>query len=176
MTDNRPIVLDASAAIAFVAREDYGSRIEALLSDSGAADRSIIVPQLFWLEVVNALSGRRKWAGAQVLEAIAELDAFDLNTIDHDRALVLLTIDLVERHGLISYDASYLALAIQQDADLLTLDRQLAAAAGPRSIPLDGGHSLAETGETYERGVTWPDYRGASTFLAKLRADALRGT
>lgn len=173
MTDNRAIVLDASAAIAFVAMEEYGSRIQGLLSASGAGNRSIIVPPLFWLEVVNALSGRRKWTGAQVLEAIAELDTFDLDTIDQDRALVLLTIDLVERHGLICYDASYLALAIQQDAGLLTLDRQLGAAAGMRCIPLDGGFGPAETAATYERSVTWPDYRGASAFLAKLRADAL---
>jgi len=50
-----------------------------------------------------------------VLEAIAELDAFELQSIEHDWAFVLLSIDLVERHRLVVYDACYLALAIQLD-------------------------------------------------------------
>jgi hypothetical protein len=83
-------------------------------------------------------------------------------------------VDLVERHRLIAYDAAYLALALQLDAQLLTLDLRLAAAAGPRAIPIEDGHYLAEQGRTYEHDVTWPDYRGASAFLAKLRADAAR--
>jgi predicted nucleic acid-binding protein len=174
MQNARDIVLDASAAIAFVAKEKNGSRIGRLLASFGTADRSIIVPQFFWLEVINGLAGRRKWAGVEVLEAIADLDAFEIETVEQDRSLVVLTIDLVERHGLIAYDAAYLALAIQQDAELLTLDRRLAAAAGPRSVPIDGEHLLAETTAAYDRDVTWPDYGGASAFLAKLRADDVR--
>lgn len=173
MSARREIVLDASAAIAFVAREEPKPRVERELRALGASNTSIVVPAFFWLEIVNALTGRRKWSGAAVVEAIAELDTFDLLTIEQDRAVVVLTIDLVERHGLISYDASYLALAIQRDAQLLTLDRELAAAAGVRAIALSDSHRLAETTGGYEREVTWPDYRGASAFLAKLRADAL---
>lgn len=172
---SRPLVLDASAAVGFLALEPQGQRVERHLREHGAPDGDILVPPFFWLEVINALAGGRKWTGAQVLRAIAELDVFEVATSEQDRGLVLLTLDLVERHRLVAYDAAYLALAIQLDAQLMTLDRRLAAAAGPRAIPLEDGNRLAETAPTYDRDVTWPDYRGASAFLAKLRADALQG-
>jgi predicted nucleic acid-binding protein len=169
------VVLDASAAIAFLLNEEHGPRVERTLRQLQTAAGAVLVPPIFWLEIVNAIAKGRNRVGARVFEAIAEMDALGLETIAQDRALVLLTVDLVERQGLISYDASYLALAIQQDAHLLTLDRRLAAAAGPRAIALGDGRVVAETAPTYEAGVTWPDYRGASALLARLRAEVLTG-
>ena len=46
-------------------------------------------------------------------------------TVDHDGVLAL-----AEATGLTSYDASYLWIARALDAELVTLDRKLAAAAG----------------------------------------------
>jgi hypothetical protein len=76
---------------------------------------------------------------------------------------------------LTAYDAAYLALARTEDADLLTLDDELALAAGDRAVPIGDDHRLHETPAVYEHQVTWPMYKEASAYLAKLRADALRG-
>jgi len=40
---------------------------------------------------------------------------------------------------------------------------------GPGIVP-----KLSETPAVYEHDVTWPNYKGASAFLAKLRAEAAR--
>jgi len=85
----------------------------------------------------------------------------------------MLVIDRVERLGLSAYDALYLATAESLRADLATFDRQLAIAAGSRAITFDEGHGLHETPAVYEHDVTWPSYKGASAYLAKLRAEAL---
>ncbi len=173
MTAICPAVIDASAANALVLDEPAGLRVERILWDWVSSDRSILVPAHFWLEVVNVIGRRPQPSGDIVLAAAHRLDVFGLQTMDVDRPLLLQVIDRVERFGLSSYDAAYLALAESVDADLLTLDRQLAAAAGPRAITVDEGHDLHETPARYEHDVTWPGYKGASAYLARLRAEAL---
>jgi len=101
------------------------------------------------------------------------LDTLGLETVETGRPLLLHAIDRIERHGLTAYDAMYLVLAESIDANLATFDRQLAAAAGPRAITFDESHGLHEPPAVYERDVTWPSYKGASAYLAKLRAEAL---
>ena len=109
----------------------------------------------------------------KVLQAVHGLDALGFQTVDLDRALLILTIDASERYGLTAYDAAYIALAISLDGSLMTLDAALRAAAGTRAVHV-GPPRLSETPMTNEHQVTWPDYKGASAFLAKLRAEAAR--
>jgi predicted nucleic acid-binding protein len=165
------LVVDASAAVAYLARQERGDHVERALAGWRSLGHQIVVPPHFWLETINALTGRGRWTGAAVLEALVELERLGLATVQQDRPQLLLALDLVERFGLISYDAAYLALAIQRDGALLTLDRRLADAAGSRAVAVDE-HRLAEASVTYERTVSWPMYRGASAYLAKLRAEA----
>ena len=94
-----------------------------------------------------------------------------LETTELDRGLVVLAIDLAERHGLSTYDAGYLALAVSMDASIATFDAALRRAAGKRAVRI-GPARLSETPAGYEHAVTWPNYAGASAFLAKLRAEA----
>lgn len=171
----RAVVIDASAAVAFVAQELEGPAIRLLLERWNTEKRAIAVAPFFWLEVVNALLRGRRWSGADAIEAIHKLDVYQLATVEQDRALVISALDLAERQGLSAYDAAYLALAIRLDAQLLTLDRQLATAADERAVRVGDGR-IAEMGLPYEREATWPRYRGASAYLAKLRSEAPRGT
>jgi hypothetical protein len=84
-------------------------------------------------------------------------------------------IDLMERTGLTSYDALYLAVAEQLGATLATLDGRLATAAGDRLDPLGGSTRMSEAPAIYEQDVTWPNYKEASAYLAQLRAAAIAG-
>jgi predicted nucleic acid-binding protein len=169
----RPAVIDASVAIAIVLDEPAGVRAELALRSWLATDRPMLVPGLFWLEVINTLGGGGRASGQHVLAAVHRLDVFGLQTVEPDRPLLLQVIDRSERFRLSAYDALYLALAESLDADLATLDRELAAAAGPRAITFVEDHGLHETPAVYQRDVTWPSYKGASAYLAKLRAEAL---
>lgn len=175
MTRIRPAVIDASAANALVLDEPAGLHVGKILRDWVSSARPILVPAHFWLEVVNVIGRPAPESGKRVLAAFHRLDLFGLQTMEIDRPLLFQVIDRVERFGLSSYDAAYLALAESVDADLLTLDRQLAIAAGHRAVTVDESHDLHGSPALYEHEVTWPGYKGASAYLAKLRAEALTG-
>lgn len=167
-----PLILDASIAVSIARGEEAGAAAHGLIRARVRTGGRVMVPSHFWLEVANALLGRHRWTSAAMFEAVHVLDRLDPQTVDLDRPTLLSVVDLVERHGLTTYDATYLALADAVDGDLLTLDRALRAAAGPRAITPDGRHRLSETPAVYEHNVTWPDYKGASAYLARLRVEA----
>lgn len=172
MIGPQPVVIDASVALSIVRNEPSAPGISRALDDWSALGRQLLVPSHFWLDVVNPLARRHHWDGMEMLQGLRELDELDLTTVDSDRTQMLLTLDLVERFRLTSFDAAYLALAQIYAADLATLDLELARAAGVRAIPLDDRRRLSEPPTPYEHDVTWPDYKGASAYLAKLRAEA----
>lgn len=173
MTEPRPIVVDASVAISIVREEPEGPAAVAALSQWTRNGARIVVPSHFWLEVVNTLVRRYRWRGDAVLQSIHDLDRLRIETIDLDRAAVVLAIDMSERHRLTAYDATYLALAVALDGALMTLDAPLRMAAGPRALQF-GPAKLSEMPAVYQHEVTWPNYKGASAYLAKLRAEAAR--
>lgn len=174
MSDWSPVIVDSSIAIALVRNEPIAPAIRAATRRWTDLGRAMVVPSIFWFEVVNVLARRHRYRGLDLLHAVHEVDALELITVDPDRALLLVTIDHAERFGLSSYDASYLALADLHGGALATLDRALATAAGPRAISFDGRHRLSDPPAVYEHEVTWPNYKGASAYLAKLRAEAAR--
>jgi predicted nucleic acid-binding protein len=174
MTNLRPIVVDSSIAIALVRDEAVASSIRQMIRFWAEINQTLVVPSLFWYELINPLARQYRYTSQQVLQAVDEVEELTLITVDPDRPLFLLTIDHIERYGLTAYDAHYLALSTQLGSQIATLDRQLGEAAGSRWIKFDGLHHLNESREPYEHDVTWPKYKGASAYLAKLRADALR--
>lgn len=136
---------------------------------------TLLAPACFWLEIVNSLVRRHRVPSEKVLEAFHEIDEFAIQRVDLERPLLVLSLDLSERHGLTAYDASYLAIAITSDADLLTLDGDLASAAGDRAVSIRGFPGLHETPASYEHEVTWPRYKEASAYLSRLREKAMAG-
>lgn len=170
----RPVVVDASVALCVLLGEPGHVAVEQALRAWASVDRRVVVPAQFWLEVVNRLSREAGMSGEGILAAVHQLDTYDLETIEVDRTVVLRVIDLVERFRLTAYDALYLATAESLDGELATLDRALTIAAGERAVRLGDDLRLHEAPAVYEHDVTWPRYREAGAFLAKLRADALR--
>jgi predicted nucleic acid-binding protein len=178
------VVVDSSVLLAMILRQPEAERVEADLARWARADQRIHVPDHFWLEVVNALTRRHGFTGAQVLEAIHDLDKIGLETVALDRTLLLSTTDLVERYRLTAYDAGYLALARALGANFATFDRELRAAGADI---LDSAYAagtepqsrLSEdpvpSGEpaVAERPVTWPQWSGAGSYLGTLRRRAL---
>jgi len=176
--DDRPIVVvDVSVAIARLRVEEHTAMILGAFRDWSRMGTRLVVPWPFWWEVVNALAAGHRFTGEEVLEAVYELETLGIESRDLDRGSLLLTISTVERFRLSAYDAIYLVLAESLDAPLATLDRALARAAGSRADylgPGDPSHRLSEPSGPYEHDVTWPQYKGASAYLAKLRAEAAR--
>jgi predicted nucleic acid-binding protein len=121
-----PVVVDASFAV------------EALLEGGSSLERWVewirdgrmrLVPAHFWAELANALLlGRRFEPGRAALTVGAAARA-GLETADRGVAGVADALDLAGRHRLTLYDALYLQLATAVEAELATLDRDLARAA-----------------------------------------------
>lgn len=118
-------VVDASSMVALVLGLDRdGVWVEGVL-----AGQQRVAPHLMPVEVGEVL--RRRAVGGDTLASLA-----------HTRLLVA-TIELFPyapfatriwelRHNLSAYDAWYVALAESLDAPLVTLDRRLSRATGPR--------------------------------------------
>lgn len=172
----RTLVLDASAGIKLLLKEPGREQVSALIRERSP---KVTVPWLFWLEIVNSLTRRHRRDGRYVLEAVFTLEQSGLMTVHPGRADLLSVIDAVERHGLSSYDATYLALALASDADLVTADRRLASAAGERALLITGDpdatgdHRVQDPEATYSaRDATWPQWPGAAAYLRDLRRRA----
>lgn len=108
----------------------------ALLSQI-ATDGIAYVPPLFWDELTNILVSAIEKHRTQLIQA----ERFLLKVSEE---LPLATVGPVSRlevlhtahdYGLTGYDAVYLTLALQQEAQLATLDKELLAAAKRGGIP-----------------------------------------
>jgi predicted nucleic acid-binding protein len=172
------VVIDASIAVARVRRETGWEDVNQRIATWQRTGTRLAVPSHFWLEVSNGLMRRHGLGGSQVMEAVHRLDEIGLETVALDRPILLLALDRAERFGLTTYDAAYLAVAEALDATLYTFDQALLFAAGSRGLDVESDPSrrLSEKRAHYgpERASTWPDYSGASAYLAKLRSEAFR--
>lgn len=174
---SRPIVLDASVAVPLVHREDESDRWRWAAAGWIRANRRVIVPDHFWLEVSNTLIRRHRFRGDAVLEALHVLDDVVAETVDVGRPTLLLALDRAERFGLSTYDAAYLALAESLDGELATMDRALGLAAGSRLVSDERSpRRLSEAAVPYGSpgNATWPDYSGVAAYLSSLRAELRR--
>jgi predicted nucleic acid-binding protein len=164
------IVVDASVALKLLRDEPGHAEACARLRKAVLAGDALLVPSLFWLEVVNVLAHRYRYPPPAVVEAAYELERLGLTTTEVGRPGVLAVIDAVTRTGVTAYDAAYLALAEATDGRLLTADARLAAAAGDRAelIAPEGG--IAEIPPPYAGEPAWTRWKGAPAYLAELRS------
>lgn len=132
-------VLDCSATLPWVFADEASPAADALLDQLVQGERAW-VPALWHLELGNVLLGakRRNRIDQAGIEAfLSRLAAYDIAVDDQtmERAWQK-TLDLALQHGLSTYDASYLELALRRGLSLATLDRQLAIAARASGVPV----------------------------------------
>ena len=129
MTGDSVWVLDCSAAVAFLLREEESDALDALILRAARDEVRLVVPALFWFELLNAL------VMAERRGRITRPQAISLrNDVAHlpievepplgasERARIH---DLATAHHLTAYDAAYLELAERIGARLKTLDPDL---------------------------------------------------
>jgi predicted nucleic acid-binding protein len=131
------IVLDASFVIAWAYKEapaPLDDQIRRLAEDVAC------VPAHWTLEVANSLlnSERRRRIDAHQRKEI--LAAIQLIPIEADTETWIRgwedTLALASKHGLTSYDAAYLELALRRQSPLATFDEDLARAAREAGVTL----------------------------------------
>lgn len=122
------IVVDASVLVNVVGDDGTaGNRAREVLRD-----QELSVPDLVDVEVVSVL--RRRWLGKTMTARRFATAVDDLVAIPADRYPVLPFMPRAYelRANVSAYDATYIALAEQLDCALVTADRRLASAPGPR--------------------------------------------
>ena len=113
-------VVDASALAAVLLDETTADAVWTRLRDMRLA-----APSLIYFEVTNAcLKKARQFPEKTDIfyAAVERLRRISIQVVEADFSAVF---KLAEQHGLSAYDASYLWLALELDAELVTLDAKL---------------------------------------------------
>lgn len=129
------IVVDASISASWFLPDEASPHAKQWAID--VLDGTTLAPDLYWHELRNLLvmALRRNRLDKPAFERnIAYLDALPIRNAGGGTTAEVCR--LVLKHGLTSYDATYLALALSQAATLATLDRKLRAAALAENVTL----------------------------------------
>ena len=129
MSSRPPLVIDCSAAVPWFLDDEANAWSESLLD--AVPGYSLHVPALWHLEFSNVLltAQRRKRVSAKDAKGLLAR-ASRLPLVTDNRVVPLVEIaDLAEVHGITTYDAAYLELAMRLNCSLATQDKALAKAA-----------------------------------------------
>jgi predicted nucleic acid-binding protein len=131
-----PVVVDASFVVAMLAEFDTSARDNWERWTAGGRLRT--APAALVPEVANALLVGKRIGSAAVQSAVVDLAESGLDLIDRGRSGLLSAIELAARRNLTVYDALYVWLAIDLDAELATRDAAVIRAALAEGVPLAG--------------------------------------
>jgi predicted nucleic acid-binding protein len=116
------VVLDASVILKWVLDADTEpghAAANRLLERWQQGELNLLVPSLWLFEVGNILCLKRP---ADASAALAALWDLGLSEVPFSRSLIQRTVTLAQSHGLTFYDASYLAVAEEEQVILVTAD------------------------------------------------------
>jgi predicted nucleic acid-binding protein len=128
---HKEIIIDASAIIAVIANEPERATLIALTKDT-----DLLAPLSIPWEIGNAFSAmlkRRKISLEQAVQAIRIYSVIPIRLVDVELETAIL---LADRLNIYAYDAYLLCCAERYKAPLLSLDRELLAAATVLGLPV----------------------------------------
>lgn len=130
------IVVDASVAAAWFLPDEATPFTEAALLTTTTDD--VWVPSLWLREIGNLLLSAQRRKRIDDAKRIALAASATALRVHVDRTPVSITnLDvLAARHGLTTYDAAYLELALRRTLPLATLDKALLAAMHAAKVPV----------------------------------------
>jgi predicted nucleic acid-binding protein len=111
-------------------QEDLVLQAEELLASYRSEAVKFLVPDLFWLELANALwkaARKGKIEPARAERALSLVRDLEIPTIS-SFGLIPQTLQLAVKYGRTVYDSVYVSLAVQAKAELITADERLANA------------------------------------------------
>jgi predicted nucleic acid-binding protein len=136
MANGRPaFVVDASVSAAWFLPDEANPHTEAALQATATHD--VWVPALWLLEICNLLlcaQRRKRITADKRRELVAAASALRLK-VDREPVAITTLDEIAARHGLSSYDAAYLELALRRSLPLATQHDALAAAMVKAGVP-----------------------------------------
>lgn len=130
------LVLDTSMAGAWFLPDERSDPTDHLLRGLNESSPAL-VPTLFWFEARNLFltaAKRGRLRADEVLTCMVQLRGLPIEDVGTVADTAVLS--LAFRRDLTAYDASYLALAIDEGHSLATLDRKMRAAATAEGVAL----------------------------------------
>lgn len=128
------IVVDASVSASWFLPDEATLFTEAALQITALAD--VWVPALWLLEIGNLMLNahrRKRITETKRRELVAAASALRLR-VDREPVTMLDLDALASRHGLTTYDAAYLELALRRALPLATQDKALLTAMGAAGV------------------------------------------
>jgi predicted nucleic acid-binding protein len=128
------VVVDASVLVKWfhTEGEEHLEQARALRAQFEAGELRVLAPPLLWLEILNVAARRWSWTEAK-LERLAEsLLSLGFEATEPD----LTATARWAARGLTAYDAAYVAVAEQADAQLISDDEQIVRVAGELTTAL----------------------------------------
>ena len=121
-------VIDCSFSAALFLPDESSQKVQGFFLKISKQD-SLIVPSLWWSEIINVLvvsQRRNRLSHADAIKIFSLFDVLNIETdeifgINHSKEIY----ELSQLYQLSSYDTQYLDLAIRCDATLATLDKKL---------------------------------------------------
>ena len=140
MTDDIAII-DASALVKLVIPEEHSDIARRIVSSYQRGEMRLLAPDFILTECANVLWRHAIRAGSSTTEAIATLNVLRGRAIAlvPQRELVDAALGFAVTYGSSVYDALYCALALREDAALITADSRLVnrvAGSGVRAFTL----------------------------------------
>lgn len=127
------VVVDASIVIGAATNAPPAL---AALTSLQERDVLLMAPPIAWLETANVLVRRHRFTVPDATFVLRSMERIGIEAADRGITGLVEAMALAAQHGLSVYDATYLWLALDIDAELATLDRDLARAAEAEGVPL----------------------------------------
>jgi predicted nucleic acid-binding protein len=127
---SRLVVPDCSVSAAWCLPDENSMHARRILADIHAGTTALLVPALWWYEVLNVLKvavKRNRLSRQQASEAARFLANIPLDVVTLGGSGESSVLNQAIDDDLTAYDASYLHLAVSSGAELVTLDKDLLA-------------------------------------------------
>ena len=121
------IVLDASIGVKWFRYENESNTDLAnkLLQQQFQNEIEIIVPDLFFFEIINTLLSKKYLNVDDIYSASESLHLMNMKVIFSNKKIIDTSINIADRTKLTFYDSLYISAAISEQALLLTEDKEI---------------------------------------------------
>ncbi len=121
------IVLDASIGVKWFKYENKSNTDLAnkLLKQQFQNEIEIIVPDIFFFEIINTLLSKKYLNVDDICSASESLHLMNMKVIFPNKEIIDTSISISDRTKLTFYDSLYIAVAISERALLLTEDKEI---------------------------------------------------
>lgn len=117
----KPVVVDSSVTVKWINQidEELLDKADKLLGDAQSGSVSLIAPELSKYEIGNALL-KKKLELSMAYESLGTVYQLPMTFIPETEELAKQTYKVASQNGITYYDASFIALAQQENAILVT--------------------------------------------------------